>query len=113
MNERRRMVFLVLIMTITALIVGGISISLLYNAALKEEQERLVVTAQSQARLMEATARFNIEHSQDYPGGAFEATLSQIRDTHENYTGFGETGEFTLGQREGDSIIFLLREGNF
>ena len=55
MNERKRMIFLVLIMTITALIVGGVSISLLYNAALKEERARLVVTAQSQARLIESS----------------------------------------------------------
>ena len=109
MNERKRVFFLVLIMTITALIVGSISILLLYNAALEEERAHLVVTAQSQARLLEAMARFNIEHNQDYPGGAFEATLSQIRDAHQNYVGFGKTGEFTLAQQEGDSVTFLLR----
>ena len=113
MNKRKRMVFLVLIMTITALIVGGISISLLYNAAIKEERARLVETAQSQARLIEAMARFNIEHNQDCPGGAFEATLSQIRDAHQNYAGFGKTGEFTLALREGDLITFLLRDNDF
>ena len=59
MNECKRMVFLVLIMTTTALIVGGISISLLYNAALKEDRARLVVSAQSQARLLEVIARFD------------------------------------------------------
>ena len=37
------------------------------------------------------------------------ATISQIREAHSNYQGFGETGEFTLARREGDKIVFLLR----
>ncbi len=113
MGERKRVLFLILIMTIAALVTGGISITLLYQTAFREEQVRLVETAQSQARLMEAVARFDTLYSQDYPKGATAATLSQIRDAHQSYAGFGETGEFTLAQREGDSIVFLLRHRHF
>ena len=109
MDERRRILFLLLIMTSVALVVSGISITLLYRATLEEEQARLVETAQSQARLMEAVARFDAVYNVDYPEGPEAATLSQIRDAHENYLGFGETGEFTLAKREGDLIVFLLR----
>ena len=108
MSERTRITLLIGIMTLVALVVGGVSIPLPYRAALQEEEARLRVSAQSQARLLEAVARFDAEHSQEYPGGALEATLSQMRDAHERYAGFGETGEFTLARREGDLIVFLL-----
>ena len=113
MSDRRRISLLILIMLSVALIVSGISITLLYRAAFNEEKARLVETAQSQARLMESVARFDAIHSQDYPGGWMEATLSQIRNSHDNYAGFGQTGEFTLAKREGDLIIFLLRHRHF
>ncbi len=108
MNERRRVLFLIAIMSIIVLTVAGIAIAMLYRTALKEQRARLVETAQSQARLLEAVARFDAVYSQDYPGGSEAATLSQIRNARNNYAGFGETGEFTLARREGDLIVFLL-----
>ena len=108
MAVRNRIFLLILIMTLVALIVGGIAIVLLYQTALEEEQARLVETAQSQARLIEAMARFDTTYHQDYPGGTPEATLSQIRAAHERYAGFGETGEFTLARLDGDQMVFLF-----
>jgi PAS domain S-box-containing protein len=113
MSERGRVLFLILIMTIVVLVVGGISITLLYQAAFREEQARLVETAQSQARLLEAVARFDALYSQNYPQGAAAATLSQIRDAHQNYAGFGQTGELTLAKREGDLMVFLLSHRHY
>jgi PAS domain S-box-containing protein len=100
-------------MTAVSLAVSGISILLLYQTALNEERARLVETAQSQARLLEAVARYDAVHNLDYPGGTSEATLSQMRDAHQNYTGFGQTGEFTLARREGDHMVFLLSHRHF
>lgn len=108
MSERRRILYMALIMVGVALTAAIISIGVLYRAAFDEQKARLVETAQSQARLIEAVARFDAEYSQDYPEGAWEATLSQIREAHENYAGFGETGEFVLAQLDGNLIIFLL-----
>ena len=109
MSERKRLFSLILIMMIASLLVAGITIHLLYGTALKEQRERLVVTAKSQARLIEAVARFDAVYSQkDHPEGSTAATLSQVIDAHKHYRGFGETGEFTLARREGDYIIFLL-----
>lgn len=107
-SDRSRIIYLIIIMTVVALLVVIISIGILYQTALQQEGERLIETAQSQARILEAMARFDREYSSDYEGGAFEATLSQIREAHENYQGFGETGEFTLAMREGEYIVFLL-----
>ena len=65
---------------------------------------------QSRARIIEAVARFDARFSMgDVAGGASAATLSQIVEAHENFEGFGETGEFTLARREGDRIEWLLR----
>jgi len=98
-------------MVAASLIVVGITIKVLYDAAFSEEQARLVETTQSQARLIEAIARFDKIHRQKWHpelGEPTETTLSQIIDAHGKYKGFGETGEFTLARLDGDNIIFLL-----
>jgi PAS domain S-box-containing protein len=100
---------LIAIMAFIAIGIAGTSIFILYNVALDESRAQLVETAHSQARLIEAVARFDKQFlSSTYPGGSFEATISQIREAHENFKGFGQTGEFVLAKREGDEIIFLL-----
>ena len=109
MDERRRILSLIITMIMVALVISGLSISLLYRTSFVEERERLVVSAQSQARLIEAIARFDSIYSNDYPTGSIDATLSQLRDAHENYLGFGRTGEFALAERDGNMIVFLLR----
>ena len=113
MSERKRVLLLILIMATASLIVAGIAIFMLYHAAFEEERARLVETAQSQARLIEAVARFDAAYSSDYPKGWEEATLSQIVDAHKHYKGFGETGEFTLATRKGNSIVFLLSHRHY
>ncbi len=111
MNERTRVLVLILIMTMGLLLVTGITINILYRAAFNEEKARLVETAQSQARLIEAVARYDVVHSADFPGGSGAATLQQIVDAHQQYK-FGETGEFTLARREGELIVFVLEHSH-
>jgi PAS domain S-box-containing protein len=117
MGERKRLFLLILIMTTVSMVVAGITVYVLYDTSFEQQQERLVETAQSQARLIEAVARFDAAHEridpESYPGGATVATLSQIIDAHSHYRGFGETGEFTLARRAGDDIFFLLRHRHF
>ena len=97
MSNRKRVFILILIMALNALIVAGIAIFSLYRAAISEERERLVEIAQSQARLIEAVARFNAG-SGKFGGleSARAATLSQITEAHQNYEQSGRTMEFTL-----------------
>ncbi len=91
-----------------------IAISGLYLTALSEQRSRLVETAQSQARLIEAVARYDREQSKylrdenpEYDPSI--ATLSQITDAHAHYAEMKQTGEFTLARLEADTIKFLLR----
>ncbi len=110
MSNRKRVFILISIMALNALFVAGITIFSLYRAAISEERERLVETAQSQARLIEAVARFDAATGKS--GGlesARSATLSQIIEAHQNYEQSGRTMEFTLAERKGNLIIFLLR----
>ena len=113
MSERRRFLVLIAIMVAVALITTATAIRVLYMAAVTEERHRLIETAQSQARLIEAVARFDAIYSHDYPAGARQATISKIVDAHSQYEGVGETGEFTLARLAADSIVFLLSHRHY
>ena len=68
MSERKRFLLLIIIMATASAIVAGITMSMLYRTAFNEEKARLVETAQSQARLIEAVARFDAAHEITDPG---------------------------------------------
>jgi hypothetical protein len=113
MSPRKRILLLIVIMTSIVLVIEAITIGILYHTATTEEISRLKETAQSQARLIEAVARFDKVYSNDYPSGARQATINQIKDAHSQYRGFGETGEFTLSTKENNQIIFLLSHRHY
>jgi signal transduction histidine kinase len=106
-TQKQRFV-LILIMTGVAMIMTFAAILLLYQTAYEEEKARLVEVAQSQARLMEAVARFDMQYSHNYPEGTEAATLSQFIDAHKKFEGFGDTGEFLLAREEERKIVFIL-----
>jgi len=107
MVEKHRLLLLVAILMAVAMSATAIALAVLYNTSLDQTRARLVEAVQSQARLLEAVARFN----QDYGLGdmAYTATLVELEDAHRRFRGFGETGEFSLGRRVDDSIEFVLR----
>jgi PAS domain S-box-containing protein len=113
MSEHKRLYLLISLMTGVSLLVGGIAIYVLYEAAMDEGRDRLMESAQSQARLIEAIARFDAVESADFPEGSVAATINQILDAHKNFKWVGETGEFTLARREGEQIVFLLSHRHY
>ena len=106
-TQKQRWV-LILIMTGVGLVMTLVSIFILYQTAYEEERSRLVEVAQSQARLMEAVARFDMKYSHNYPEGTEAATLSQFIEAHKKFEGFGKTGEFLLARKKDNQIVFLL-----
>jgi two-component system sensor kinase FixL len=110
--EFRRLGLLVLIMTAIAIAIGGGTILLLYDVAFDQQRQRLINIVQSQARLAEAVARFDARYSL-YPDGPRMATLTQIREAHEqvNDAVLGRTGRLWLAERIGDRIVYILRRG--
>jgi signal transduction histidine kinase len=109
-TDRARILFFsTAIMAAVALSTAGIAIYVLYEAGFTVHRARLKEVVESRARIIEAIARFDSQFSsEDVPGGATAATLRQIVEAHEEFEGFGETGEFTLARREGDQIVWLL-----
>ena len=114
MSARRRFFVLALIMVAACAMVMAVMTVMLYRHEIRKQREMLQVTVQSQARLIEAVARYDVKtvatlRDADSGRDAFAATMSQIVDAHKCYAGFGQTGEFTLARRDGDSIVFVLR----
>jgi PAS domain S-box-containing protein len=100
MDERKSiLLWSSLIMTAISIVVVAVVIPLLYEAAFEGQTRRLAEIAQSHARLLEAIAAAA-------PGP--EAALLIMRQAHENFAGFGTTGEFSLARRDGGQIEFLL-----
>jgi PAS domain S-box-containing protein len=107
---QRQLSLTIVILTILVLCVTGTSTWLLYRTSLHEEHNRLLEAAQSQARLIETILEFNQrDNAPKEFDDAIQATLRQVNEAHKKYKGFGGTGEFTLAQRKGDNIVFLLR----
>ena len=123
MQERRSFYLLMAIMGVVALVTMSVTNVILYQVAFNEKSQSLVQTAQSQARLIEAMARYNRRTNRidwETPVGergptsllsvrAASDTISQLKDAHKHYLGFGQTGEFVLAGIEGENIVFLLR----
>jgi len=107
MVEKHRLLLLVAILMAVAMAASGIALAVLYNTSLDQTRARLVEAVQSQARLLEAVARFNQQYGLE--DMAYTATLVELEDAHSRFQGFGETGEFSLGRRVDDSIEFVLR----
>lgn len=106
--RHKTQLILIMIMATISFVVAGFTIYILYEVSFEEQRQRLVEIAGSQARLIEAVARFDSRYSADYPEGSAAATVSQIRDAHSDLNYFSSTGEFTLARREGNQIVFLL-----
>jgi signal transduction histidine kinase len=109
-TERARILFFSIgIVALVSLSTAAIAIYVLYEAGFGVHRARLKEVVESRARIIEAIARFDAQFSTgDVPGGSTAATLRQIVEAHEEFEGFGETGEFTLARREGDQIAWLL-----
>jgi len=110
-KDRKRMVFMAGLMVFSCLATVAAALFFISRLHIGHVMDDLTATARSQARLIEAIARYDRKYDNDYPGSSRQATLDQIRNAHEQYQGFGETGEFVLAHREGDNIVFEFRHG--
>jgi PAS domain S-box-containing protein len=97
MHEYKRLAFLILIMIGVAVVVGGTALGVFYDAAFERERQRLVIFADSQARLIESlepAARFDVLEEQRF-----------LREA-----AAGQTSELQLAHREGDRIVYVTPE---
>lgn len=103
-----RLATLIGLMAAVVLVAGGLSMFLLYDAAVDAQKARLLDAVRNHARLIEAVARYNAGQPKAARETAAEKTLSQVVDAHERSAGFGRTGEYVLAQRRADQIVFVL-----
>ncbi|MBF0426705.1 MAG: PAS domain S-box protein, partial [Magnetococcales bacterium] len=116
--ERRPMLSLILVMAAVGLVVGGVTLFILYETSLGQTQDRLQDLVRGRARLIEAMFRAQVDHLREHSGHPEDATSEQerawnrvlaiLREAQYGFHGMGETGEFLLGRRMGDDIVFLL-----
>ena len=82
--------------------------ALLYGVVLESQKLRLQETSMAQARMIEAIAA-DIRGATP-PGLDWrQPAIMAVNDALRRFPGFGESGEFTFGAREGDQIVFYLR----
>jgi len=126
MSKNKNLYWLAGLMSIVALTTMSVVYFVLWQTALAQKKADLVHIAQSQARLIEAIARFDRRHNRvewETPIGergptsllserAGADTFNQIIDAHKHYEGFGRTGEIVIAGIEDARILFLLRHGS-
>ncbi len=113
-SARRQFMILICIMIAACGLVLAVMTTMLYRSHLDETRNRLSVTVKSNARLIEAVARHEVALSEKLAGHPLQfdpvrSTLNQFVDGHQKLESTGDTEEFTLARRLGDSIDFVLR----
>lgn len=107
MRNSTRITLLIVFMTLSVITVTSISNYVLFRIAMKNQQTRLFESARSWARIIEAYAEEETAKGVA-PARSREKMLFLLENAQEHFKGFGKTGEFTLGTREGNAIVFLL-----
>ena len=108
MKEKRRIALLVIIMVVVLSIVGAVSLTMLYRAAIQEQKERLSEIARSMALHFEEIAQAEGILADARLEKIPDATLHRLLDRHTHYFTRTETGEVVVGRREENTMVFLL-----
>jgi PAS domain S-box-containing protein len=106
----RENIHLASILMALILIVAGTTITVLYRTAFDQTRDHLILTASSQASLIEASTQLLKAIVPDISSDELEAaTLFEIRRAYQNFDdGPGKTGEIILARRYENSVEFLL-----
>ncbi len=110
LTGNQRLTLLIAILIAVAMVAGGVTFKLLYDAAFAEQSRNLVRLVKSQANLIDGISRFDRVQSQDaHPKGWKYATLGQVVDAHIANDGLGRTGEITIGAPLDGKVVFVFR----
>lgn len=87
-----------------------ISLYALYYLGLEEQKKRLSDSVKSRVAMINMIVEYQKIHKTDNTLNIpIEAVvLEQLKSAHNNFSGFGDTGEYTLAKRQGNIIYFLL-----
>lgn len=113
MTPRNNIFFLLGIMLLAVAVTEVLTLTQLYRTTIEQKRGHLREMVQSHARLIESIARYNREAGRLPEDEVERATLWQVRQAHDRYVGFGQTGEFTLARRDGDKIAFQMSHRHY
>lgn len=110
LHEKRRLIAIGGLLIFLVVAATAIASWVFYQEAVSNNRDWLQNIAATQANLMATVTGYVPEH---FGGGDQEATgqiISQLMHSDTKEPGFGETGEFVVGRRNGDTIEFLLHQ---
>jgi PAS domain S-box-containing protein len=93
---------LLLTMILVSLMVTAVAIAVIYYITLENKKEYLKQLSEDEYRILMSTYRET---------GNPELVLEQLLEQQSRHPGLGETGEFLVSEREGDSIRLLFYKG--
>ena len=104
---------LIAIMVIVVLIVTNISIYGLYKIGFEQQKKRLSEAVQSEAvminMLIDSEMKMEgVNSIQNITQDMKKTVLDKLVDAHKKFLGFGDSGEYTLGELNNAQIHFLL-----
>ena len=108
-SRRRYVLLLMFLLAAVASLVAFSSITFLQRAAMNEQRNRLVEQARSEARLLEAIARDEIAGGKSVRAAA-DAAIARLGEALTQYEPAATTGELQLARRNGDWVVFLVRQ---
>ncbi|MFO1128449.1 MAG: ATP-binding protein [Rhodospirillales bacterium] len=109
LTGQRRVLLLVLIMTAAAVALGCIAVLILYEVAFERDRERLSDLARNMAANIAAISD-SLQQSGMSADEARETALRMQTEARSQAHGLGETGEFALAERRGDTIVYRIRD---
>ena len=110
MHEKKRMLLLITILSISCLIVVSITTVILYNSYFEEQRKRLVETVEVQASLVESITQLDREHTKQYHKGSKPDAINHIMEAHKAYEKTNPTMEITMAKYEAGTIKFILHQ---
>ncbi|HLD22663.1 MAG TPA: diguanylate cyclase [Sulfuricurvum sp.] len=109
--------YLIALLTFNMLAVVTLTIILLYNLGFNRQKDRLQELVATQAVMIHVVAQqeflLHKNLSPEIKRVVAEEIIRKVSKAHYGYTGFGKTGEFTLGKRSGDQIQFLIKQRHY
>ncbi len=106
-DNRVNVRLIIALMAVVAIVVGSSTLTILYNAAYKQQKQRLVEIAQIQARILEEMMRTTANRS-NRRSNSIENVISQLRSAYSHFEGIGSTGELALAKLQDNNIQFLF-----
>lgn len=109
--------YLIALLTFNMIVVVTITVSILYHLGFERQKMRLIELVETQAQMINVVANQEFLHHPNISGkdkaALAENVIRKVANAHYQYGGFGKTGEFTLGKRQGDKIKFLIKQRHF